>query len=59
MLVWPDGSIVGTVGGGEMEARAIQEALEAMRSGLRFETLRHFAPHLEIETMLGDEVVYE
>jgi xanthine dehydrogenase accessory factor len=33
MLVWPDGSIVGTVGGGEMEARVVQEALDAIRSG--------------------------
>lgn len=33
MLVWPDGSIVGTVGGGEMEARVIEEALEAIRDG--------------------------
>ncbi len=29
MLVWADGSIVGTVGGGEVEAHAIQEALDA------------------------------
>jgi xanthine dehydrogenase accessory factor len=33
MLVWPDGTIVGTVGGGEMEARTIQEAQDAIRSG--------------------------
>lgn len=34
MLAWPDGSIVGTVGGGEMEARAVQEAQAAIRDGL-------------------------
>ncbi len=33
MLVWPDGSIVGTVGGGEMEAKAIQEAQASIRDG--------------------------
>ncbi len=33
MLVWPDGNIVGTVGGGEMEARVIQAAQEALRDG--------------------------
>jgi xanthine dehydrogenase accessory factor len=33
MVVRPDGSIIGTVGGGTMEARVIQEALEAMQDG--------------------------
>jgi len=33
MLVWPDGSIVGTVGGGEMEALVIREAQAALRDG--------------------------
>ncbi|NDJ77662.1 MAG: XdhC family protein [Chloroflexi bacterium] len=33
MLVWPDGEIVGTVGGGEMEALVIQEAQAAIRDG--------------------------
>lgn len=33
MLVWPDGTIVGTVGGGEMEARVIGEAQNALRDG--------------------------
>jgi xanthine dehydrogenase accessory factor len=33
MLVWPDGSIVGTVGGGEMEALVIQAAQAAIRDG--------------------------
>ncbi len=33
MLVWADGSLIGTVGGGEMEARTVQEALDAIRSG--------------------------
>ncbi len=30
MLVYPDGHIIGTVGGGEVESRVIKEALEAM-----------------------------
>lgn len=33
MLVYPDGSIVGTVGGGELEKRVIAEALQAMADG--------------------------
>jgi xanthine dehydrogenase accessory factor len=33
MLVRQDGSIVGTVGGGLMESRVVQEALDAMRDG--------------------------
>jgi xanthine dehydrogenase accessory factor len=33
MLVRLDGSIVGTVGGGMMESRVIQEALDSMRDG--------------------------
>jgi len=33
MLVWPDGSFVGTVGGGQMEAYVIDEAVAALRSG--------------------------
>ncbi len=33
MLVHPDGSIVGSVGGGEMEARVIQAAKDSIRSG--------------------------
>ncbi|MFV1989955.1 MAG: XdhC family protein [Acidimicrobiales bacterium] len=32
MLVYPDGTISGTIGGGEMESRAIAEALEALES---------------------------
>jgi xanthine dehydrogenase accessory factor len=33
MLVYQDGSIIGTVGGGELENRVIAEALVAMRDG--------------------------
>lgn len=33
MLVYPNGTIVGTVGGGEMENRVIQAALEAIKDG--------------------------
>jgi xanthine dehydrogenase accessory factor len=33
MLVWPDGRIVGTVGGGQMEARVIRAALDALTNG--------------------------
>ena len=33
MLVWADGGTIGTVGGGEVEAHAIQVALDAQRNG--------------------------
>ncbi len=33
MLVYPDGSIVGSVGGGEMELRVIKSAQDALRDG--------------------------
>jgi xanthine dehydrogenase accessory factor len=33
MLVYPDGTIVGTVGGGEMESRVIREAVQAIQDG--------------------------
>jgi xanthine dehydrogenase accessory factor len=33
MLVYPDGRIIGTVGGGEIENRVIQEALKAYTAG--------------------------
>lgn len=34
MLVYPDGRISGTVGGGEMEARVVQEAIKAFETGV-------------------------
>jgi xanthine dehydrogenase accessory factor len=34
MLVYPDGHIIGTVGGGEVESRVIKEALEAIKDGI-------------------------
>lgn len=33
MLVYPDGKFIGTVGGGELENRVIQAALESLKSG--------------------------
>ncbi|MGA2112127.1 MAG: XdhC family protein [Anaerolineales bacterium] len=33
MLVYPDGRILGSVGGGELERRVLAEGLEALRSG--------------------------
>lgn len=35
MLVYPDGSIKGTIGGGEMESRVIEEALRLFETGER------------------------
>ena len=34
MLVYPDGSIIGTVGGGEVENRVIEEALSSLKDGI-------------------------
>lgn len=33
MLIFPDGSIEGTIGGGEMESRVIQESIQALSDG--------------------------
>lgn len=33
MLVYPDGSIKGTIGGGEMESRVVEEALRLLETG--------------------------
>jgi xanthine dehydrogenase accessory factor len=33
MLVYPDGTITGTIGGGEVESRVIKEAIDALSSG--------------------------
>lgn len=33
MLVWPDGTIIGTVGGGALEARVVKDAQNAMNDG--------------------------
>lgn len=33
MLIWPDGRIAGTIGGGEMEAQVIREAARAIAEG--------------------------
>lgn len=33
MIIWPDGSIEGTVGGGQMEARVIQDGLNTLETG--------------------------
>lgn len=33
MLVYPDGKIVGSIGGGEVEGRVIQEAIDSLQSG--------------------------
>jgi len=33
MLVYPDGTTIGTIGGGEIEGRVLQEAQEVIRSG--------------------------
>ncbi|MCL4877884.1 MAG: XdhC family protein [Anaerolineae bacterium] len=33
MIIWPDGAIVGTVGGGQMESRVIQDGIQAIHTG--------------------------
>jgi len=46
MLIWPDGSIVGTVGGGQMEALVIAEGQAAKRDG-QPRTMRYNLSDLE------------
>ncbi len=71
MLVWGDGTTVGTVGGGEMEARAVREAGEALVDGrprrLRYELLDPGVGdpgvcggevELYVEPHQGDPIVY-
>lgn len=41
MLVYPDGNFLGTIGGGEVEHRAIGEALDALREG--FPRILHYS----------------
>ena len=45
MLVYADGAIVGTIGGGELEHRLIAEALAALQEGRP----RRFAAHLVVK----------
>jgi len=49
MLVFSDGSTSGTIGGGEMEARVVAEALESLTSG----TPRHLSYSL-VDAAAGD-----
>ena len=71
MLVWADGRTVGTVGGGEMEARAVRSAGESLVDGrprrLRFELLDPGAGdpgvcggevELYVEPHVGDPTIY-
>jgi xanthine dehydrogenase accessory factor len=71
MLVWADGRTVGTVGGGEMEARAVRSAGEALADGrprrLRYELLDPGAGdpgvcggevELYVEPHVGDPTIY-
>ncbi len=51
MLVYPDGSIEGTVGGGIMEHRVIERALEMLSNGS--------APLLHRESLTADEAAFD
>ena len=46
MLVYRDGKAVGTVGGGAMEARVVEEALKVMQTGTRQSRLAIICPIL-------------
>ena len=49
MLVYPDGSIVGTVGGGEVESRVIGEALDSLKDGSA-----RILPYAMVDPQRGD-----
>ena len=49
MVVYPDGSILGTVGGGEVENRVISEALESLSDGHS-----RVLPYSMVEPQRGD-----
>lgn len=51
MLVLPDGSTLGTVGGGEVEAAAKEAALEAFRT--QKTALVHYSLNAQVETAIG------
>ncbi len=57
MLVYPDGSFVGTVGGGQMEARVLQAAQEALQDGRpRYLTYNMIDPNRGDPGVCGGEV---
>lgn len=49
MLVYPDGSIVGTIGGGEVESRVLHEALDSLRDGVP-----RMLPYSMVDPQRGD-----
>jgi xanthine dehydrogenase accessory factor len=57
MLVFPDGQIVGTVGGGELESRTIEASKEAIQQGLaRLEHYSLAGPREDAVGVCGGEV---
>lgn len=57
MLVFPDGQIVGTVGGGELESRAIEASKEAIRVGQpRLESYSLAGPREDAVGVCGGQV---
>jgi xanthine dehydrogenase accessory factor len=56
MLVRPDGSIVGTIGGGSVEGKAIKIAIEVMRTGKPQRQQFGFSPDEEPEMVCGGEM---
>jgi xanthine dehydrogenase accessory factor len=57
MLVFPDGQIVGTVGGGELESRTIEASKESIRSGqARLESYSLAGPREDAVGVCGGQV---
>lgn len=58
MLVFPDGSIIGTIGGGAVEARAIEDAKDAIRKkeSILNEYNLHKSSDNNLDTMCGGSV---
>ncbi len=59
MLVYQDGSIKGTIGGGSVEFQAIQEALKIISCGLPFSKRFHLADDLKMHCGGTMEIYFE
>lgn len=54
MIVFPDGKIIGTIGGGALEMKVIKEALEAMQLGLI--KMAHYSLDKDLAMQCGGDI---
>jgi len=59
MIVYPDKHISGTIGGGSVEAQAIEDALKALITGLAFKKIYHLEEDLSMKCGGNMEVYFE